>query len=93
MKKSIKSIQRAIEKKRMKAEKICSWLTVKANELRDVLDELTCEEYSSTAGRALEKITVNVEYARAYSADMVACMFRAKTTFEEKKADSVDDSQ
>ncbi len=80
MEKTIKKIQKKIEKKRMRFEKRCmGWLLGYTHKVRDIVDGLSCEDYTSVAGQTLEKIANDLEYAESYAADMITCMFNAET--------------
>ena len=83
-----KILQKCIEKKRMKFEKQCTmWLFRMMNDVRDVVDELSCEDYTSASGQQLDEIANSLEQAYAYAADMITCMLRAETANQKVRTD------
>ena len=80
MEKKIKKIQRKIEKKRMHFEKKCiKWLSTYMVEMRGIVDGLSCEEYTSSAGQTLEQIAHEITCAESYATYMIRCMLNAET--------------
>lgn len=76
---NLKVIKKATEKRRLEMETFHMKLVDFARSLRDQLEELPCEVYTSEDGQELEKIVENVEIAEGYAADCVARLYRAET--------------
>ena len=80
MEKKINKLKKIIEKKRMRFEKKCMfWLLGTMRDVREMVDGLSSEEYTSPEGQALERIANHLEFAESYSMDMITCMLNAET--------------